>query len=403
LKRDELRRQLEAFHQDRNAAEYESWGRPHLDPPPRLDAEYADLFRPEAVAGMQAAFADDPYRLSRWSLFIEAGRRRRRQAAERQHLEGLFWRSVAGTAKAIPGSLVDALTDVAADSDAPRHHERHIPHSIDLILSRRALLEGWRHEGESATVLSAQVFGAEGCRDLWSLLTDAGGYLRRGDGEVTLSRGQETGTLARRLPGQVWLLHGPEAGMAAWDLFMQAAGEAMAQAHLPGSVPPEDLWLPGDGGPAIYGRLWARRLLQASWYAAAGVVGERAESLARLARSRLAVRLLDLAAATGEGQAAPMPLAGRRWLLGWPQEAALAMGRLCPGPEAAECLHQEQMAALLDHVLLRRFGYDWDRSPRAADLLRQLWSEGWARPVHELISFLGETDLEGEALLEDFD
>ena len=403
MNRDELRRQLKAFHQDGSAAEHASWGRPHLAPPPQLDAEYADLFRAEAAAGVKAVFAGDPWRISRWSNFIEAGCRRRRQAMERQHLAQRLALLTSGTVAASPGDLVDAVVQVAAESTESGCQSPPVPPPADLVLSRESLLAGWRHEGEMNPGLSEQVFPARGHEDLWKLLTGAAGFLRRGDGKVTLSPGQETGALARILPGQVWLLHRPQAGMAAWELFLRAAGEALALAHLRASLPPEDMWLPGDGGAAIYGRLWARRFLQASWYSVAGVVGERAKALSRLARGRLAARLLELASATREGRPAPATAAGRGWLSGWPPEAALAMGRLCPVPGAAECLHEEHMAALLDQYLLRRFGYDWDRSPRAADLLRQLWSEGWAKPVHELLSFLGETDPEGEALLEDFD
>jgi hypothetical protein len=245
------------------------------------------------------------------------------------------------------------------------------------------------------------VFPADGYEDLWDVLTGAAGYLRRGDGKVTLAQGLETGTLATRIPEQVWLLYRPEAGMAAFDLFLQAAGEALALAHLPADLPAEDHWLPGAGGASLFGRLWARRLMQAPWYAAAGVAGERAEALARRARGRLADRLLTLATAACAGLPAPTS-PGWGWLSTWPHEAVMAMEAFCPQPSAADCLHQEHLAALLDHHLLRRFGYDWDRSPRAADLLRQLWSAGWARPVDELLSFLGETDPEGEALLEDF-
>lgn len=403
MKRDELRRQLKAFHQDGSAAEYDSWGQPHLVPPPRLDAEYADLFRAEAAEGVKAAFAGDPWRLSRWSSFIQAGCNRRRQAMERRHLAERLAEASSGETMALPGSLVDALVKIAGESSISAGHPPPVLPPADGILARESLLAGWSPAGESAAGLSRQVFAAQGQVDLWRLLTGSAGFLRRGDGQVTLTRGRETGTLARILPGQVWLLHRPQAGMTAWELFIKAAGEALALAHLPDSLPPEDMWLPGDGGAAIYGCLWARRLLQPTWYSVTGVAGERAEALSRLARGRLAARLLELATATREGRPVLSAAAGREWLSAWPLEAILAMDRLCPMPGAAECLHQEHMAALLDQYLLRRFGYDWDRSPRAADLLRQLWSEGWARPVHELLSFLGETDPEGEALLEDFD
>ena len=109
MKRNELRRQLKAFHQDGSAAEFASWGQPRLAPAPRLDAEYADLFRSEAAEGIKAAFAGDPWRLSRWSAFIEAGRNRRRQAEERRDLEERLVQVSGGAATALPARLVDEL------------------------------------------------------------------------------------------------------------------------------------------------------------------------------------------------------------------------------------------------------------------------------------------------------
>ena len=118
------------------------------------------------------------------------------------------------------------------------------------------------------------------------------------------------------------------------------------------------------------------------------------------ARSAQAERLLLLC----EAGANPLPAAvpGWGWLSTWPEEPAVALAGLAGLAPACNLLLDEQTAALLDHYLRRRWGYLWDTSRRAADLLRQLWSEGWARPLSELLSFLGEDDPHGEALLEDF-
>ncbi len=393
----ELEQQLSAFQRDRGEAELApAAGGPLVSPHPDLDDRHCDLFRPEARAVVEAA-RPAPWARARWDRFIEAGMGRRRAAEPRRRLASLLDGEL-GAGRDLAW-LQDAACEAAEEAlrlqgNPPRPADP--TGNLGRLARRLADGPGDPAPGAGSTepdALSAAL-PARGLDDLWEGLVAAGRYLRRGDGQVRTRHGRSPRCIALAVPDDVVLVL-PEVDGAV-SSTLAAAGEALALAHLPPSLPAADRLLPGDAGACLYGRLLSRRLLEPEWLAARRLPVEVAAPLRR-AHAR---RLRRLAAAALDGGPDSEALALRR-LAGWPSAAAETVARACEAPLAEAALDGERLAALLDHALARRFGRRWDESPRAAGLLRDLWSEGWARPAGELLSFLGEEDADGELLLEE--
>ncbi|TDI35487.1 MAG: hypothetical protein E2P03_00730 [Acidobacteria bacterium] len=400
---DSLREQLQGFHRLQAREERKAWGQARLAPLPAVDDEFSDLFRDQTLDDVGEAFRGARGGQRRWARFILAGCRRREDRDERRALALSLEKCRLGDAGRENEAAMEQALALAAAGEH-REDENASPGDDAVcrnLLAQRAGLEDLRrHCGEASGELrQALPAGREDA--VWRSLIEAAGFLRRGDGEIRRTTGLESGCLPEAIPQIIHLVVQPGAGLEAWEGQLQAAGAALALAHLPRDLVAEDRWLPGGGGAGVYGRLWARRLLQPSWLESVGVTGSRQEIVTGQARKRLAARLLDLAEASVAGRPGLLP-PGWSWLASWPADSAAAMAQLCGLPTAPAMLRDEHLAALLDHVLLRRWGHRWERSRQGADLLRQLWSEGWARPLTELLSFLGELDPHGDALLEIF-
>lgn len=400
---ESLREQLQGFHRSHAREELSAWGQARLAPQPAVDDEFSDLFRDQTLADVREIFRGPPGRRRRWERFLLAGCRRRECRDGRRSLAANLQHTRhrdggrAGEAGMERALALAAGGEGREDEDGPQGYDAVPRH----LIARRADLEDhrrWRDEdsGETRQALPA---GRED--DIWRNLTESAGFLRRGDGEIRRGDGSENGCLPEAIPQRIHLLLLPGAGLEAWAGALHAAGSALALAHIPPGLAAEDRWLPGEEGAGVYGCLWARRLLDPSWLESVGVTGSRQEVVARQGRQRLAARLLDLTDAVLARRPGPVP-SGWRWLASWPADSAAAMARLCGLPTAQAMLRDEHLAALLDHVLLRRWGHRWESNRRAADLLRQLWGEGWACPPTELLSLLGESDPHGDVLLEIF-
>ncbi|MCZ6600589.1 MAG: hypothetical protein O7A07_07085 [Acidobacteria bacterium] len=401
---ESLREQLQGFQRSHAREERSVWGQARLAPLPAVDDEFSDLFRGETFADVREMFRGTQGRHRRWDRFIVAGRQRRECRDERRALAASLQQVRLGDGIGEDeGAMEQALALAAAgehreEEDGPCGHDAVPRH----LLAQRARLEDRRRRSEEeGSEEIRQALPAGRADDIWQSLIGPAGFLRRGDGEIRRGDGLESGCLPEAIPQLIHLVIQSGAGLEAWDAQLRAAGSALALAHMPPDLAAEDRWLPGEEGAGVYGRLWARRLLDPSWLESVGVIGLRQEVVAGQARKRLAARLLALADAVMEGRPGPLP-PGWRWLASWPADSAAAMAQLCGLPTARAVLHDEHLAALLDHVLLRRWGHRWESSRQGADLLRQLWSEGWARPLTELLSLLGESDPHGDVLMENF-
>lgn len=400
---DSLREQLQGFHLREAREQRSTWGEARLAPSPAVDAEFSDLFRDQTLAEVEDAFGRNQGRLRRWQGFIRAGCRRRVFRDERRELAASLQQVRPAAGGREQEAAMEQALALAAACELPEAGER--SPEDDLVsrhlLQERSVLEASRRgdEEDSGETRQALVAGRED--DIWRTLTEAAGFLRRGDGGIQRGQGPESGCLPEDIPQLIHLIQEPGSGLQAWEGQLRAIGSALALAHMPPRLAVEDRWLPGEGGAGIYGCLWARRLLNAAWLESMGVIGSRQDAVLRHGRDRLATRLLALAEASMAGCPGPLP-AGWRWLESWPGEGVVAMAQLSGLPTARAMLYDEHMAALLDHLLLRRWGHRWEGRRQAADLLRQLWNEGWAHPLTELLSLLGESDPHGDVLLESF-
>ena len=400
---ESLREQLQGFHRAQAREERFAWGRARLAPLPAVDDEFSDLFRGQTLDDVKDVFQGAHERCRRWELFIQAGSQRRGCRDERRALAASLQQVQLGDGGREEEAAME-LAQVLADAGEQREDEGGV-HEYDAVARHlsagRAGLEDNRgaNEEEPGEIMQALPVGREG--EIWRSLIEPAGFLRRGDGNIEQGNGLESGCLPEDIPRLVHLILHPGAGLEAWEGQLRAAGSALALAHLPRDLKAEDRWLPGEGGPGVYGCLWARRLLDISWLESVGVTGSRQAAVAGHARQRLAARLLDLADAVLAGLPGPLP-PGWRWLASWPADSAAAMAKICGLPTARSMLRDEHLGALLDHILLKRQGHRWESSRQGADLLRQLWSEGWARPLTELLSFLGESDPHGDVLIENF-
>jgi hypothetical protein len=394
--------------------------RPRSSPSPPIDARFSDLFRLDALAAVRTDNGLEPWAASRWRDFIAAGVGRRAGAELRREVDRLLARAdeVAAvdepSASVEAGRLRGAAAERAAESlrleaaagercrstDPGSGSERRGTASGDeRLLWRRLTPEHdgapLNEPGEERAVTDVLVAG--GTRDLWRALVSAGGLLRPGDGSVETRAAAVTGAFAVETPGHVVLLDRGAAGLAAYEEFLAAAGEALAWSHLPSRLPVWDRRLPGEGGARLFGRLLALRLADPVWLEAKGVTGTRAARLARLALDRWHSRLATLARRALVEQALVAP---EETVAADAPARDAALDRICGGQPAAEALQAERLAIAWDELLRVRFGRRWDENRRAVGLLREIWSVGWGRPPDELLLSFGVRDPDGEQLLE---
>ncbi len=382
------------------------WDRPRLRPRPRVDSRFADLFRGESLDEAGRLWGEDVPRMVRWRRFLETGLRRRRLADLRQALDDSLAQLPAGDGGAHHEAAQELAAALESADDAgeavtsPTSPAFSTGNRISKALNLSSRIEAWAAGAGDESAATDRCLPAAGHGDLWRVLKGPARFLRRGDGRVLRAPASSSGAVAESVPQRIHLLVREAAGVEAYAASLEAAGSALALAHLPVRLPAEDRWLPADGGARIYGRLWARRLLNRRWLEARGIEGLQAAQVVRAGRRAGAAKLMRWGQRAASS--VPIPDGGWGWLAAWPGDTSEAVLRASDLPDAASLIDGEQVAALLDHYLRRRWGELWDQRPQAADLLRQLWSEGWARPVRELLSFLGEKDPDGDALEEEY-
>jgi hypothetical protein len=410
----DLRALLDAYH--------EAWVEeelvpraPVLSPSPGLDRQFVDLFRRETVALLDAAGELDGPARARWRVFVLNGIGRLAAEEPRRELAHLLASPGEGAGEPLgPEDIGEDRQEAAAEaaSEAARCAAGIVAEAAAegsgepsrLTVRLLEMMDELRRrvEGEARNLSGAvadEGFSAAGFGALWRHVASTGRFLRPGDGRVRPVEAPRPGAFPRRVPDDVVMVAPRHGGVDGYRLFLRAAGEALAWAHLPRRLPVEDLRLPADGGAGIYGRLFARRLLDEAWLEGHGIGGSRGEMVCRQVWTRWREAVLRLTEAAEGGRCDPESheLFGlSRWEPGLAEPVAAA----CGAGAAAAALDSERVAALLDEFLLTRHGRRWDESPRAAGLLRDLWSEGWGTPVEELLSSLGTTDPEGENLLE---
>jgi hypothetical protein len=410
----DLRAHLEAYHEEWNGQEL-ALRPPGLIPSPGLDRRHVDLFRRETLAFLDQSGELDPPARRRWRSFVLAGIGRLAAAEPRRELARLLVLAGgpaedAAAKMTAPAGLRAAAAEAAVEAarcagEAVKDQagaEPRAPSGLGeriLATTDRLGRPGDPDSRGSEDIAVGELLPAAGFGALWRHLLAAGRFLRPGDGGVRWLSAPRPGAFPLQVPADVVLVVPGHGGQDGYRVFLRAAGEALAWAHLPRHLPVEDRRLPADGGASIYGRLLARRLQDRIWLAGHGIDGSRGEAVQRQALRSWRHALWRLSEAAGAERSDPEEHP-RLAISGWDPGLAEPVAAACGAGAAAAALESERIAALLDDYLLTRHGHRWDEQSRAADLLRDLWSEGWRRPLEELLSSLGTEDPNGEILLD---
>lgn len=207
--------------------------------------------------------------------------------------------------------------------------------------------------------------------------------------------------VAPNVPGEVWLVYAPRAGLPALDAFFAAAGEALHAAFTSKALPLEHRVL-GDPASALVWRFFLPELLAERSFADSGLVSGRVEELAAVLRARR-LESIRRAAARVAVELALAELApgtdphGLESLYAERLEAAVG-GRPDEAQFLLECsarlgsvdvLRAQSAAFELARHLRERFGTRWWTSRRAGALLLELWNTGTRYPPEALARELG--------------
>jgi len=207
--------------------------------------------------------------------------------------------------------------------------------------------------------------------------------------------------VAPRVPGEVWLVYAPRAGLPALEALFAATGEALHAAFTSPALELAHRAL-GDPASALVWRFLLPELLAERSFADSGLVAGRVEELAavllvrRLESIRRAAALVEVELALAELAPGSDPH-GLESLYGERLEAALG-GRPDEARFLLECsarlgsvdvLRAQSVAFELVRHLRERFGTRWWTSRRAGALLLELWNTGTRYPPEALARELG--------------
>jgi len=216
---------------------------------------------------------------------------------------------------------------------------------------------------------------------------------------------------APRVPGEVWLVGAPRAGIPALEAIFTAAGEALHAAFTSATLPLERRAL-GDPASALVWRFFLPQLLAEPSFAESGPAGGRADAFAavlraqRLAAARRAAALVAAELALAELAPGSDPH-GLETL--YAERIALALGRdpdeaaflieCSAGLRSVDELRALALALELAGHLRERFGRRWWSVRAAGELLLELWNTGTTYTPEALALELGVGPLGAEALV----
>jgi len=213
-----------------------------------------------------------------------------------------------------------------------------------------------------------------------------------------------------RIPGEVRLLANPAGGWGDYAAFLDASGQAQRCAWTSANLAPE---LRRDGDAAVaraYGFLFGGLLLDARWLAEIVGFSESAEfrqtlAVARFWRARRAAAGHRYAVEFCAGL--PAAAAGPRYAELLSDAARVrveATGHLRALDEpfaAGDELRGGALEAQLREHLRSRYGWRWWASPKAGEMLIDLWNTGLRHSAEGLASLVGLGELSFDWLAEE--
>lgn len=218
-------------------------------------------------------------------------------------------------------------------------------------------------------------------------------------------------TSAPRVPGEVWLIGVPRAGIPALESLFAAAGEALHAAFTSENLPLE-LRVLGDPASPLAWRFTLLQILAEPSFAEAGPAGGRSSEFGlvlrarRLAAARRCAALVAPEIALGELAPGSDPH-GLETLYAERLEAALGQApdessfllECSARQNAVDELRALALAAELTRHLRERFGRRFWTTRGAGELLLELWNTGTTYSPEALARSLGLDRLGADALI----